>query len=106
MWTRKELKDKAKVSLKVNYWKTVLVTLIVLAIAGGAGGFNSTFSIPVAMTGSTMPTSSSTVHVSNDDVSVSVDGDKIHVDVKDDGSGHAGTSKSHGSTAQARSVDV
>ena len=106
MWTRKELKDKAKVSLKVNYWKTVLVTLIVLAIAGGAGGFNSTFSIPVAMTGSTMPTSNSTVHVSNDDVSVSVDGDKIHVDVKDDGSGHAGTSKSHGSTAQARSVDV
>ena len=48
MWTRKELKDKAKVSLKANYWKTVLVTLIVLAIAGGVGGYHSTFSVPVA----------------------------------------------------------
>ena len=35
MWTRKELKDKAKATLKMNYWKTVLVALIVIVIAGG-----------------------------------------------------------------------
>ena len=28
MWTRKELKDRAKVTLKANYWKAVLVSLI------------------------------------------------------------------------------
>ncbi len=37
MWTRKELKDKAKVSLKTNYWKAVLVGLLVLVISGGMG---------------------------------------------------------------------
>jgi len=36
MWTRKELKDKAKVSLKMNYWKTVLIALIFALAAGRA----------------------------------------------------------------------
>ena len=35
MWTRKELKDKAKATLKMNYWKTVLVAIIVLAVTCG-----------------------------------------------------------------------
>lgn len=34
MWTRKELKDRAKAVLKKNYWKAFLVS-IVIAIAGG-----------------------------------------------------------------------
>lgn len=33
MWTRKELKDKAKVSLKANYWKSVLVALVLLTLS-------------------------------------------------------------------------
>ncbi len=38
MWTRKELKDRAKVAFKANYWKCVLVSLILgLLIGGGAG---------------------------------------------------------------------
>ncbi len=37
MWTRKELKAKAKKALKNNYWKTVLVALLTLVISGGAG---------------------------------------------------------------------
>lgn len=45
MWTRAQLKDKAKAAFRMNYWKTVLVALLVMAIgcaagagAGGAGG--------------------------------------------------------------------
>lgn len=37
MWTRKELKEKAKKSLSVNYWKTVLVSLILAFILGSTG---------------------------------------------------------------------
>lgn len=37
MWTRKELKERAKEALKRNYWKVLLVTVIVIMIGGGAG---------------------------------------------------------------------
>lgn len=36
MWTRKELKDKAKQRFKVNYWKCVLVALLMALLGGGA----------------------------------------------------------------------
>ena len=34
MWTRAELKDKAKAALKQNYWKLVLVGLIASIVTG------------------------------------------------------------------------
>jgi len=37
MWTRKELKAKGKAAFKANYWKTVLVAFIMLAIGGASG---------------------------------------------------------------------
>lgn len=37
MWTRKELKERAKEALKRNYWKIVLVSLIGMLIGGGLG---------------------------------------------------------------------
>ncbi len=37
MWTRIELKEKAKVALKGNYWKAVLVGVLLLFAAGGMG---------------------------------------------------------------------
>ena len=37
MWTRKELKAKAKISVATNYWKTVLVSLILTFILGTTG---------------------------------------------------------------------
>ncbi|MBR4758685.1 MAG: hypothetical protein IK078_00865, partial [Lachnospiraceae bacterium] len=40
MWTRKELKEKGKTSFKKNYWKAVLVSLIMIIISGGFGGVN------------------------------------------------------------------
>ncbi len=36
MWDRKELKEKAKISLKWNYWKVVLVTFIAGLIGSGS----------------------------------------------------------------------
>ncbi|RBP65920.1 uncharacterized protein DUF975 [Alkalibaculum bacchi] len=40
MWTRAELKTRAKSVLKVTYWKSFLVSII-LAIVGGSGGGSS-----------------------------------------------------------------
>ena len=37
MWTRKELKAKAKETLHLNYWKTVLVALVFTLVCSGAG---------------------------------------------------------------------
>ena len=37
MWTRAQLKDKAKAAFRMNYWKTVLVALLVMAIGCAAG---------------------------------------------------------------------
>lgn len=46
MWNRKELKEKAKVGVKRNYWKTVFVALLSGLLAGSigaAGHFGSAF---------------------------------------------------------------
>ena len=41
MWTRKELKSKGKSSFKKNYWKALIVALLLSIIAGGAySGFS------------------------------------------------------------------
>ena len=40
MWTRSELKEKAKVSFKANYWLSVLAALII-TIVSGAGSSSS-----------------------------------------------------------------
>lgn len=37
MWTRKELKDKAKQRFRVNYWKCILVALLAGLLGGGVG---------------------------------------------------------------------
>ena len=38
MWTRKELKERGKAAFKANYWRCVLVALILALLAGGVGG--------------------------------------------------------------------
>lgn len=40
MWSRSQLKERAKNALRQNYWKTVLVTLIVFLIGGATTTFN------------------------------------------------------------------
>ncbi len=46
MWTRKELKEKAKQRLKMNYWRCVLAALFlsVLGIGMGSGGYRHVYS--------------------------------------------------------------
>ncbi len=44
MWTRKELKEKAKSAFKTNYWRCVIAALILTALIGGvslAGGIGA-----------------------------------------------------------------
>lgn len=41
MWTRKELKQRAKDALKRNYWKTVLVSLLLALITTGSFTYNN-----------------------------------------------------------------
>lgn len=38
MWTRKQLKEKGKYSFQKNYWKTILVSLIMAILVGGSIG--------------------------------------------------------------------
>ena len=40
MWTRRELKERAKAALQRNYWKLVLVSALLLLLGCEAGGFN------------------------------------------------------------------
>ena len=41
VWTRKELKEKAKFSVKAFYWKSVLVAFVLALISGGFGSGGS-----------------------------------------------------------------
>lgn len=40
MWTRSELKDRAKQVLKLSYWKAFIVSLIIAVVAGGDSSYN------------------------------------------------------------------
>ena len=60
MWTRKELKTKAKASFKMNYWKTVLITLLVIALSSGITTSASVSGASGAAAASTSDVSSST----------------------------------------------
>lgn len=51
MWTRKKLKEKAKAALQRNYWKILLVSMLLLLLGCEAGGYNFSTSI-IAHSGS------------------------------------------------------
>lgn len=40
MWTREQLKNRAKGAMKINYWKMVLVALLFSLLVGGSSGSN------------------------------------------------------------------
>ena len=84
MWTRKELKDKAKISFKANYWKTVFVALVFMLAIGGMSIFSWTQSIPSSMAPSAVETTS----YSADDVNVQIEDGIIHIDVADGDGGN------------------
>lgn len=46
MWSRRELKTKAKEVLKTTYWKSLLVSIIIASIGGSIGGGSPIGNIP------------------------------------------------------------
>lgn len=43
MWSREQLKSKAKMTFTRNYWKCILVSLLLAIVAGGAAGSSAAF---------------------------------------------------------------
>lgn len=68
MWTRSEVKKKGQQTFNRNYWKCVLVALIMALVTGSSGGFSAP----------TSGSSSALVGSSNDDATVHIttDGDE------------------------------
>ena len=50
-WTRAELKTEGKLAFKANYWKCVLVGLILALLTGGASAYNSSRDLKNGMDG-------------------------------------------------------
>lgn len=73
MWTRKELKERAKEALKRNYWKVVLVSLIVILIGGGTG---SGATAAVGGHGTNENTENADVIILENEGDVSISGDR------------------------------
>lgn len=81
MWTRAELKSKAKFSFKRNYWKSVLISLIMaLLVGGGSSGSSISSAVSNNLIGSS--DSSVTDDYSNDDSSL-YDGNDFYDDTYD-----------------------
>lgn len=81
MWTRAELKSKAKFSFKRNYWKSVLISLILaLLVGGGSSGSSISSAVSNNLIGSS--DSSVTDDYSNDDSSL-YDGNDLYDDTYD-----------------------
>ena len=81
MWTRAELKSKAKFSFKRNYWKSVLISLILaLLVGGGSSGSSISSAVSNNLIGSS--DSSVTADYFNDDSSL-YDGNDFYDDTYD-----------------------
>ena len=81
MWTRAELKSKAKFSFKRNYWKSVLISLILaLLVGGGSSGSSISSAVSNNLIGSS--DSSVTDYYFNDDSSL-YDGNDFYDDTYD-----------------------
>ena len=44
MWSRAQLKGRAKATFKRNYWKCILISLLLTLIAGGSGAASGNIS--------------------------------------------------------------
>ena len=81
IWTRAELKSKAKFSFKRNYWKSVLISLILaLLVGGGSSGSSISSAVSNNLIGSS--DSSVTDDYFNDDSSL-YDGNDFYDDTYD-----------------------
>ena len=63
MWTRRNVKRRGRNAMRANYWKTVLVSLILMCVLGGASGASgagSSAAAAAAGTGSALQSQSQT----------------------------------------------
>lgn len=67
MWSRAQLKDKAKYALKMNYWKIILVTFLVALVVGGTATASTGASSGLTLDLSEMMNSSSIDDIEYDD---------------------------------------
>ena len=74
MWTRRELKDRAKVTFKKTYWKHVLVSIVLAMVLGTAGGVSSGVSSSISNVGNVIGHSAGGVSIDTDDLEDFKDG--------------------------------
>ena len=98
MWTRKELKDKAKVSFKANYWKSVFVALVLVALVGGLSMVASVQHVPIAA-----PFAATSSHAP-DNVNVDIHDGKVKVDVDDEKGGKVHVSMNSDDIEELREI--
>ena len=55
MWTRKDLKDRAKMTLKGHYWTAFLASLVIALAAGGGGTSGSAVGVESGLAEGTSP---------------------------------------------------
>lgn len=77
MWTRKELKERAKEALKRNYWKIVLVSLIGVLISGGlsSSGFSNNVSDKVSQNAQNYYSAGNITEIENTVINMENNGD-------------------------------
>ena len=85
MWTRKSVKQRGKKAFYLNYWKCVLVALILCFVIGAAGGNSSggSYSIPALTQQITSSDSDTDIDTDIDsdtdfDLQVDLDGDGVN----------------------------
>jgi hypothetical protein len=76
MWTRRQLKEKGKTSFRANYWKAVLIALILTVAMFGAATWNT----GASAAGSTGSDEAVNFSSGNSEVVVNGDGVVIHDD--------------------------
>lgn len=71
MWTRKEVKQKGHTTFMLNYWRSVLMALILSVVVSGAAGSSASFSVPGPFVSNTG------VRSSSEDTNADIDVDEL-----------------------------
>jgi len=85
MWTRKELKERAKERFKLNYWKCILAALVLSIAMGGGGGTTGSSTNNFDFNPTSSSSDSDSVTINDDEITIDADGEEVTIN-KD---GHA-----------------
>ena len=81
MWTRKELKEQGNFAFKRNYWKCVLVALIISMIAGGVSSYTGAFGPGHYGSKNVVTSDGSEINISGypDDTKITINGEDVEL---------------------------